>query len=42
MPSFPTWLPAVLRVTIDHVFFRPAFRLQAPATVPDIGSDQLP
>jgi endonuclease/exonuclease/phosphatase (EEP) superfamily protein YafD len=40
--TFPTWLPAALRVPIDHVFFTPEFSLLALERLPDIGSDHLP
>lgn len=40
--TFPTWLPVLLRVPIDHVFFTPAFRLLDVEPMPDVGSDHLP
>jgi endonuclease/exonuclease/phosphatase (EEP) superfamily protein YafD len=40
--TFPTWLPAPLRVPIDHVFFTLDFRLLGIERLPDIGSDHLP
>ena len=40
--TFPTWLPAPLRVPIDHVLFTPEFRLLDLERLPDIGSDHLP
>lgn len=40
--TFPTWLPVLLRVPIDHVFFTPDFRLLGIERLPDIGSDHLP
>jgi endonuclease/exonuclease/phosphatase (EEP) superfamily protein YafD len=40
--TFPTWLPVLLRVPIDHVFFTAEFRLLEIERLPDIGSDHLP
>jgi endonuclease/exonuclease/phosphatase (EEP) superfamily protein YafD len=40
--TFPVWLPAPLRVPIDHVLATPGFGLVALERLPDIGSDHLP
>jgi len=40
--TFPTWMPSVLRVPIDHVLFTPAFDLLGLERLADIGSDHLP
>jgi endonuclease/exonuclease/phosphatase (EEP) superfamily protein YafD len=40
--TFPAWLPAALRVPIDHVFFTPEFSLISLERLPEIGSDHLP
>jgi endonuclease/exonuclease/phosphatase (EEP) superfamily protein YafD len=40
--TFPTWLPAPLRVPIDQVLFTGEFRLVDLDLLPDVGSDHLP
>ncbi len=41
-PSWPNWLPAALRLPIDHVMTRGNPRLISLAAGPDVGSDHRP
>jgi endonuclease/exonuclease/phosphatase (EEP) superfamily protein YafD len=41
-PSWPSWLPGVIRLPIDHVMTRGQPRLLSFEPGPDVGSDHLP